>query len=542
MKGFVTTTEEFLYPDTKVDILPESCKVCMAKNGKKGIQLLLDTEGKDVTLSLHIDHISVNWYQLKAIPVEFNTGDGVSQGGSMVLDTWSDSMSDYVTRRAPFEVYDCLIPLKNGNITGTEKRKGVYICLEGTEDTVPGVVTGVLKIQGEGISHEIQITVSVYDVEIPEDTFKISNWFSMEAIERFHGSEYFYEMLTKYIRTMKRTHQTAFFLELTDQCVKDREKIEFDFEYLTPVIELFKKEGIHTLEIGKIFGRGVLPDGTPDMYTHSFVCEMYPDVHGDTPEGMKISEKFVESLAKYLKLHGWDQELLFHIHDEPDIHYKNEEALKNRKEQYHMARQLVKKYLPKAQIIEAVGTSRFVEDIDVMVPVTSCYEEQKGCFDGAIKEGKELWNYVCCGPEGKWLNRFLDIALIKGRILFWGFAKNNISGYLHWGFNRFPEQMNPFEGTSCYNSTGIGTNFPCGDAFIVYPGDDGPWLSMRLEAQRQGAEDVMLLQMLQKRNPEKTKKLIDKVFTSNTVYNEDAKAFQETYEELLQSLVADKNN
>lgn len=31
--------------------------------------------------------------------------------------------------------------------------------------------------------------------------------------------------------------------------------------------------------------------------------------------------------------------------------------------------------------------------------------------------------------------------------------------------------MNPYETSSCPNHTGIGTNFPCGDSFIVYPGD-----------------------------------------------------------------------
>ena len=54
----------------------------------------------------------------------------------------------------------------------------------------------------------------------------------------------------------------------------------------------------------------------------------------------------------------------------------------------------------------------------------------------------------------------------------------------------------PFEATSAHNWTGIGTSFPCGDAFIVYPGERGPWPRMRLEAARMGAEGACLLRGL----------------------------------------------
>ena len=59
---------------------------------------------------------------------------------------------------------------------------------------------------------------------------------------------------------------------------------------------------------------------------------------------------------------------------------------------------------------------------------------------------------------------------------------------------------------------------------------------MRLEAQRQGAEDAMLLQMLAERKPEKAEQLIGKVFSSNTVYEESPEQFEKTYEELLKEL------
>ena len=51
---------------------------------------------------------------MKDIPVEYNTGDGVSQGGAMVLETPPGEKPDYVTRLAPFRVYDCLCRTDSG--------------------------------------------------------------------------------------------------------------------------------------------------------------------------------------------------------------------------------------------------------------------------------------------------------------------------------------------------------------------------------------------------------------------------------------------
>ena len=98
--------------------------------------------------------------------------------------------------------------------------------------------------------------------------------------------------------------------------------------------------------------------------------------------------------------------------------------------------------------------------------------------------------------------------------------------------------MNPFQSTSCPNHTGIGTNFPCGDSFLVYPGTDGPWLGMRLEASRRGAEDAALLLLLRQQDEKAHDALVEQVFRTNSDYNDDPTFFTGVYEELLQKLEA----
>ena len=96
LTGMVTTREEFLYPDSLCGRLPEELQITIAGNGRPGIQLILETSGKKVNFFLKGKGFCGEWYEMKDIPVEYNTGDGVSQGGAMVLETPPGEKPDYV--------------------------------------------------------------------------------------------------------------------------------------------------------------------------------------------------------------------------------------------------------------------------------------------------------------------------------------------------------------------------------------------------------------------------------------------------------------
>ncbi len=533
LMGAISAREEFFYPDTPLSALPEHLRLAMPKNGRPGIQLLMRSDAP-LSLSLESESFAAEWFRMRRIPVEYNTGNGEDQGGAMVLMDRPAQKPDYATRLAPFEVFDCLEPL-DGALVPENGLCALYLCLVPAADIPAGTHTAVLHAG----SYRCELEVQVYDVTIPADAFPVTNWFNLHAIAHFHGlaedTPEFYEMVRKYARSMRRVHQTQFFLNLDERCVAHRDPYTFDFSYLEPVIRCFFEEGFSTLEIGPMLSRGKRPDGTPDMYTGRFTCAMAPDIPIDTPEGYAVTVRYVQALAAFLQEHGWDKDVVFHIHDEPDIHCPPE-ALEPRKQQYYLAASILRRYLPGVRVIEAVSSAEFRGGVDIWVPGTPGYEQHKEEFDRLIDLGEEVWTYVCCGPEGGWLNRFLDFAVLKGRLLFWGCAKNRISGFLHWGFNQFSETWNPFEQTSCPNDTGIGTNFPCGDAFIVYPGTDGPWPGMRMEASRRGAEDAALLGLLREAAPAAHDELVGRVFRSNSDYNDDPAYFESVYEELLQKL------
>lgn len=539
LKGNLASADTYLYPDDDLGSLPLHFCLATPRNGMPGFQVMIASEGPAILSTLDT-RFSPEIYRLRAIPVEYNTGDGKEQGGAMVLQERPAVRPAYATRLAPFMAYDCLEPAPSGKIMAESGRCGWYVCFKPVVGLEPGIYSIPLRITSAEGEHEVTVEITVYDVMIPESDFQVTNWFSLDAISRNHdvayGTPAYFAVLRRYADAMKRARQTCYYLGLDDRCIASRDPMTFDFTFLQPLIEVFREAGLRTLEIGPLLSRGFRPDGTPDMYTDTFRCAGDPAIPFESLEGYALTSKFLQTLASFLRDIGLDQDVIFHIHDEPDIHVPDEACLASRRRQYYQAVCMLKKHLPMARVIEAVGSADFLGGIDIWVPGTPALEAKQAVFDALRRTGDSIWTYVCCGPEGFWLNRFLDKPVLQSRLLFWGCAAYRLAGYLHWGFNQFPEGMDPYVATACYNPTGIGTSFPCGDAFLVYPGQDGPSLSLRLEAQRRGAEDVALLQAFLKQDPQACDALIAEIFTNNYTYNDDPSHFAQIYERLLAAM------
>ena len=124
---------------------------------------------------------------MRPVPVQY-MGDGVSQGGAMVLEEPPEEKPDYVTRLAPLWVYDCLAQKKDGRIPIKEGKAAAYLCLCAEEGTSPGIHRLVLGVKTENGSWECEILVRVYAVRIPSDAFPVTNWFSLESDQPFSSS------------------------------------------------------------------------------------------------------------------------------------------------------------------------------------------------------------------------------------------------------------------------------------------------------------------------------------------------------------------
>ena len=131
--------------------------------------------------------------------------------------------------------------------------------------------------------------------------------------------------------------------------------------------------------------------------------------------------------------------------------------------------------------------------------------------------GRQVWGYHCVSPaSATQLNTFVDVPLIKPRLLPWLSAARGLDGWLYWytnwGARHAPSanasgrlrplgrldaggrsEYDPAVGTAAGLADGRFTNE---DGNLVYMGADGPLASSRLEVLRLGLEDQALLALL----------------------------------------------
>ena len=157
---------------------------------------------------------------------------------------------------------------------------------------------------------------------------------------------------------------------------------------------------------------------------------------------------------------------LFHISDEPDEKHI---------ESYRKAVQTVLPLLKGCKTFDALSEYSFYSEGLVETPVPDNEHAEEFYRKGV----SERWVYYCCGQLNRVCNRMIAMPSYRNRALGLQLFRYQISGFLHWGYNYWfnflsRKPINPFF------TTDAGQNFPAGDPFLVYPGNDGkPMPSIR---------------------------------------------------------------
>jgi hypothetical protein len=200
--------------------------------------------------------------------------------------------------------------------------------------------------------------------------------------------------------------------------------------------------------------------------------------------------------------------------------------------------------------------------VDIWVPLIANFDYEES--QSYIKDGDEVWWYVCCGPERPWPNFFVDYPATDPRVIFWMNWKYRVPGFLYWTVNRW--HMNLQGRTQAIQKQiDAGKRWPevpwrtqttasfNGDGHLVYPGPGGRLLSsIRLESIRDGIDDYEyfhLLEGLMKqagKNPKldqallaKAKKLLEvnrEVVTSRTEFTTDPQVMLDARRELAETM------
>jgi len=121
-----------------------------------------------------------------------------------------------------------------------------------------------------------------------------------------------------------------------------------------------------------------------------------------------------------------------------------------------------------------------------------------------------MWCYYCTAQADVVSNAF--IAMPSGRTRIYGAQvyKYGIEGVLHWGYN-FYNAVDSFYRINPYVVTDAGGAYPAGDAFLVYPKEDGTAEeSIRLMLLDEAMNDIRILNLLEQITDRETVlKLID---------------------------------
>jgi hypothetical protein len=406
----------------------------------------------------------------------------------------------------------------------------------------PGDYIGLLTIKGkigvQNFSLNRRFTVRVYNVSINKTSLWVTNWFGLgkNQLKQLSGgkdsvefSGNYWKWLHVVAKKMKDYDQNVIMtpvFSLTGITV-NKDKFSFDFSKFDQFVQTFIDEGtLGRIEGGHIGGRmgnwyaqfGVY---TPYLKNDSLKFKNIAVTDG---EAQNFYRQFIPALVSHLKEKGWDKIYLQHVCDEPEP--GNEKT-------YADIASYIKSIAPEIKLIDAVHSHGVNNTVDVWVPELEMYDSNYDFYTDRKNAGNEVWFYTCLAPQGDYANRFIELPLIKTRILHWINFRFGATGYLHWGWD--------FWSDNCLEETsGIipeaGNIMPGGDAFITYPGNGKILSSIRLEAMRDGIVDYELLKMLEEKKPAIAKEICRQVVYEFAKYDTDIKSFRAKRKFILQQL------
>ena len=78
-RGALSGREEFFYPDMPVGHLPQGLRLAMPRNGRPGVQLLLETDAGQLDASLESDAFVPEFFCMKAVPWSTTPGTAANR-------------------------------------------------------------------------------------------------------------------------------------------------------------------------------------------------------------------------------------------------------------------------------------------------------------------------------------------------------------------------------------------------------------------------------------------------------------------------------
>lgn len=523
MKIKCFNVNEWLYPDSEIDVERKSVSIATARGGDNCFSVLTDLvadEGTPVSYSAHFDArgVSVRLFELAAVNVPHNSGERIH-----VTDDY-EIAKEYVTRKAPFDVFDITYPITDAGLHGG--RVAFFVRVDAFENADAGKHHGEIKICVGERSATVDVELCIHKTVLsrPKDSpYSMVNWISPANVARMHGvtrgSEEFYDVFKEYFKEqidMRNTHfQLPTLIPVTDS---DGRVIDFD-----------TKENERLGSLALECGYKCIYGGFVAHWNDSKAAPMYlvwdRSICSEDYEGIRQLNIYFKRIDEMIKRCGWQNVYMQGLVDEPQI--ANSVT-------YRALCGFFRKAVPDIKIIDPVETPDIHASCDIHVIKQACYDKDIEGYEKLRETSDELWVYTCGYPAGRWMNHVLDLPLSATRLPIWQGVRYGMTGFLHWGYNGYNEKMDTMKDT-CFPRLHHGepTTHPAGNHAIIYGDTSGFYESVRAHVQRISAGEGELLLRLCKKDSDVCKNLISKVTKSFYDYTYDMDAVESAHNELL---------
>ena len=418
--------------------------------------------------------------------------------------------ADYL-RTAPGLFPDPLYPHRGEFSLASGQWRCLWVTVEIPADTPAGIIPLELELRRTDAPAELLaravFRLQVIGAVLPEQTLIHTEWFHADCLASYYQvsvfSEEHWALMRAYIAHAARNGVnlllTPVFTPPLDTAVggerptvqlvdviREGEAYRFGFDRLDRFMTMAEECGIHQFEISHLFTQWGAKAAPKIMGT---VDGSLRQLFGwETDAGSTVYREFLQSFLRALKAHLRKQERLercwFHLSDEPAL---------TMLDSYRRAWESVRDELADCRVMDALSDYTFYEQGLVRNPIPS-----NDHIETFLAQGVEhLWTYYCCGQGIDVSNRFIAMPSRRNRILGWQLYVYRIEGFLQWGYNFWYSQLsrgpvNPFQ------ETGARDFVPAGDAYLVYPGEDGmPISSVREAVFFEALQDMRALQLLE---------------------------------------------
>jgi len=415
---------------------------------------------------------------------------------------------DDVLRTTPGLYPDPLYPVTDeGIIAFPNQWRSLWVTVDVGADVPSGEhdIDIIFKTSDDETLATETFILDVLPVKLPEQTLIHTQWFHTDCIADQYDVPVFskkhWTLIQKYAKTAAdhgiNMILTPLFTPPLDTEVggerptvqlvdveKNGDDYTFTFEKLKQWIETVTESGIKYLEFSHLFTQWGAHHAPKIVATENGIERKIfgweTDATGDTYKS--FLDQFLPELVTFIKQQGIENRVYFHVSDEPNIDHL---------ESYKNASDIIHGHLSDFPIMDALSDYDFYKEGLVRNPIPSNNHIEPFLENNV----PDLWTYYCCGQYKEVSNRFFIFPSARNRITGMQLYKYNIKGFLQWGYNFWFTQfskksLNPFENTDA------GYGFPSGDAFIVYPGENGPIESIRMEVFYEALQDQRALQLL----------------------------------------------